>query len=320
MSADLITNRIGVGASHRLLLSSVAIAFAFFAAPVLAADTGHGSSASSDKTLGSEKASRAPSSERKRGEDVAAKEDKSAGDSEEKGGGRKSEKGGHGAGHWSYESGPNGPENWGKVSSEFSTCASGKQQSPVDIAELVPVELANIQVDYQPGPLKVINNGHTIQFNAAAGSQMVVGDRTFNLLQVHFHAPSEHTLAGKRFEMEAHFVHKDEWGNLGVIGVMMKKGERNAALARLWENLPSEVGSEQPAGKGQLGELLPSGRKYYRYAGSLTTPPCSEGVSWFVLKDPVTVGEDQLSAFTKKVTANARPVQPRGNRQVLGVR
>jgi carbonic anhydrase len=206
------------------------------------------------------------------------------------------------------------------VSPEFGACGTGKQQSPIDIANLAAVELAEIDFDWQAGPLKVVNNGHTIQFNVAPGSQMRVGERNFRLLQAHFHAPSEHTLFGRRFDMEAHFVHVDEWGQLGVIGVMMKKGERNAALQRLWDFLPNEVGVEQAAGKGTLDELLPSGHRYYRYAGSLTTPPCSEGVSWFVLREPVTVSEDQLQAFTRRVSHNARPVQPVGSRAVLGTR
>ena len=312
------------------VLSCAALALALYAVPAISAETGHPAPAA-DKGHGApvaEKAPSAPAAEKKATADksnpvsgigaprgaaaVTATETNAAPETPKKGG--------QGAGHgWAY-SGANGPENWGNVSPEFGACAAGKQQSPIDIGSLAAVELADIQFDWQPGPLKVINNGHTVQFNVAPGSQMRVGERTFRLLQTHFHTPSEHTLFGRRFDMEAHFVHVDEWGQLGVIGVMMKRGERNPALQRLWDFLPNDVGVEQAAGKGTLEELLPSGHRYYRYAGSLTTPPCSEGVSWFVLREPVTVSDDQIQSFNRRVTYNARPVQSVGSRAVLSTR
>jgi carbonic anhydrase len=308
------------------VLSGVALALVLWTAPAMSAETARGAPAA----LAAEKAPSAPAAEKKQSP-AAEKSNPTAGIGAPRGAApvtatetnaapEPPKKGAHGAGHgWAY-TGANGPENWGNLSPEAAVCGAGKQQSPIDIGNLAAVELADIQFDWQPGPLKVVNNGHTIQFNVTPGSQMRVGPRTFRLLQTHFHAPSEHTLFGRRFDMEAHFVHVDEWGQLGVVGVMMQRGERNPALQQLWDFLPNEVGVEQAAGKGSLENLLPNGRRYYRYAGSLTTPPCSEGVSWFVLREPVTVSDDQLQAFTRRVTANARPVQPVGSRQVLSTR
>ena len=181
-------------------------------------------------------------------------------------------------------------------------------------------ELADIKTDYMVSATKAINNGHTVQFNYQPGSQMVVGERSLHLLQFHFHAPSEHTLFGRRFDMEMHLVHKDDWGNLGVLGVFLKKGERNQALQKLWDAIPQEAGGEKNGPKINVAELLPASLRYYRYAGSLTTPPCSEGVSWFVAREPITVAEEQVKQFVKAVPASSRPVQARFDRPILGMR
>jgi carbonic anhydrase len=218
--------------------------------------------------------------------------------------------------HWGYE-GEAGPENWANLSPEYAICRTGRRQTPIDIMDLAEAELANLELEYQDSPLKVVNNGHTIQANVAPGSMMTVGKRNFQLVQFHFHAPSEHAMNGRRFEMELHLVHKDEWGHLGVLGVWMKKGERHPALQTVWEHMPRDAKAERQGPKFNPKSLLPADLGYYRYSGSLTTPPCAEGVSWYVCRAPISVGEDQIRAFTKIFPMNARPIQKRNDRPVV---
>ena len=225
---------------------------------------------------------------------------------------------GHGVATWGYE-GSGGPENWGRLSPAFRLCGLGMMQSPLNIADAVPAYGDPIVFDYGPAPLNIINNGHTVQVNYAPGSGITVSGRRYELLQFHFHAPSEHSIAGRLAAMEMHLVHRSETGQLAVVGVLMKIGSQNSALREIWAHMPEEKSPEQTI-DGVLidaGDLLPADTSYYRYMGSLTTPPCSEGVSWFVLAEPVTVGRAQLAELTRTVGANSRPVQMRNHRLLL---
>lgn len=217
---------------------------------------------------------------------------------------------GHGdAPHWGY-SGEAGPTNWGGLATEFKTCAAGKEQSPIDLKGAKSAELADIQISYSEAPLSIVNNGHTVQVNFPAGNTMTVGGTKYNLLQYHFHTTSEHTLDGQSFPLEAHLVHKTDDGKLGVIGVFMKEGAENEAIKAVWDNMPKEAGKFDSAEiKINPAQLLPTKLSYYNYAGSLTTPPCSEGVNWMVMTTPVEVSSAQVQAFAAIFPQNNRPVQ-----------
>lgn len=224
---------------------------------------------------------------------------------------------GHGA-HWGYE-GHGAPEHWGDLGKEFATCKNGHQQSPINIDTRVAGGGAGapVSVDYKPSPLKVVNNGHTIQVDYQPGSSITVGGMRYELVQFHFHAPSEHTIDGKAGDMVVHLVHKSAEGKLAVIGVLMDKGAENAELGKIWSHLPREAGhSEAKETTINASALLPADLRYYGYTGSLTTPPCTEGVSWMVLANRGSVSAGQVKAFTDIFPKSVRPVQPVHGRQV----
>lgn len=220
--------------------------------------------------------------------------------------------------HWSY-SGNHGPEHWGTLSSEFATCGSGKNQSPIDLTDTVKGELAALRMDYASAGEEVINNGHTIKIPYAGENTLTLDDRTFHLKQVHFHTPSEYTIEGHRYPMVAHLVHADSEGNLAVTAVMFEKGKKNSGLAEAWTQLPQQAGERNTLANGLSAEaLLPEDQDYYRLNGSLTTPPCTEGVRWLVMKTPVQVSDDQLTAMENAIGhANNRPLQPVNARLVV---
>ncbi len=219
---------------------------------------------------------------------------------------------------WSYE-GECGPAHWGDLQPEFTACKEGKQQSPVDIGETSREKLEPVRFHYQADPLRIINNGHSIQVNCEPGSTATIDGKAYQLLQYHFHAPSEHTVAGSAYDMEAHLVHRGEEGELAVIGVFMKQGESNDLIRTLWDNLPAGTGNERAANsiRVQAENLLPDARDFYRYSGSLTTPPCTEKVLWIMMKEAIGVSGEQMSAFTALYPNNAWPVQPLHGRVVL---
>ena len=198
---------------------------------------------------------------------------------------------GHAGPHWSYE-GATGPAHWGDLNPKFATCKLGKKQSPIDIGATEKAQLPPVEFHYAATPLKIVNNGHTIEVTCAKGSTLKIGDTTYELLQFHFHTPSEHTVAGKPFDMEAHFVHKDAKGTLAVVGVFLEKGRPNAVIALVASFMPNVAGKEVevPGLAVNAAHLLPFDKSQYAYSGSLTTPPCTEGVQWRVLKTPVTRG------------------------------
>jgi carbonic anhydrase len=219
----------------------------------------------------------------------------------------------HAAPHWDYE-GEMGPEKWGK---EFPTCAKGKSQSPLDIKGPFVKSRMVVSADYKEGALKMINNGHTIQVNIPPGSKLRVDGIVHELLQFHFHKPSEEKIDGKPMAMVVHFVHKNADGKLAVLGVLLKEGNENPGIKTLWANLPKEENVEYvPEGVNfNPGNLLPREFDFYSYEGSLTTPPCTEGVRFFILKTTVNIAKEQVQAFPFKM--NARPVQPLNGRELL---
>lgn len=224
----------------------------------------------------------------------------------------------HSGPHWTY-GGTSGPDHWADLDKSFGTCQMGHRQSPIDIRGAKPAALPPIRFAYQPSPLHIVNNGHTIQVNYAPGSFISVGDQQYQLKQFHFHHPSEEHVNGKGFAMVAHLVHADASGALAVVGVLLDPGTANAVIASVWQHLPAHEGPEQKLDdvKIDAAGLLPQDRGYYTFAGSLTTPPCSEGVTWFVLKTPESISQDQVNAFGRIIPANARPIQPLSGREVM---
>ncbi len=212
---------------------------------------------------------------------------------------------------WGY-TGHAGPEHWANISQEFALCGKGKEQSPINISGAKTSDLPAIQFDYKPGSLEILNNGYTIQVNHAAGSSITVDGEKYELLQFHFHTPSENIVDGKAFPKEMHLVHKNAKGQLAVVGVFTKEGAKNTALDKIWEHMPNKAGGKKMLASVSVNaaELLPADRSYYSFNGSLTTPPCSEGVKWMVLKTPVEASNAQIKQFAEVIGSNARPVQP----------
>lgn len=212
--------------------------------------------------------------------------------------------------HWSYE-GEGGPENWAKLDPKNKLCAVGERQSPIDIRDGIRVDLEPIKFDYRPAHFRIVDNGHTVQV-ALSGSSITLTGKTYELVQFHFHKPSEERVNGRRFDMVAHLVHKADDGQLAVVAVLLERGTENATIQTLWNNLPLESGLTvvPPEASIDLSVFLPTNRNYYTYMGSLTTPPCSEGVLWLVLKPTVQVSPEQIDIFGRLYRNNARPIQP----------
>jgi len=220
--------------------------------------------------------------------------------------------------HWEYE-GELGPEAWGKINPRYALCGEGRAQSPIDLTGAATLDLSDIVFNYAPSALTIFNNGHTVQANYNAGSSITYNENRYDLVQLHFHNPSEHSINGQRAAMELHLVHRDANGALAVVGVLLIEGETdNAAFAPLFENLPAEEG--EPTTLAQTIDalaLLPATRTFYTYMGSLTTPPCTQGVRWLVLTEPVRLSAAQLEAFAELFPLNARPVQALNARDLL---
>ena len=219
-------------------------------------------------------------------------------------------------GHWDY-SGEGGPETWGHLKPEFAKCSTGQRQSPIDIRGGIGVQLEPIQFDYRASGFSVIDNGHTVQVNLPAGNTITVLGRRFELLQFHFHRPSEERINGKQHDMVAHLVHQDAEGKLAVVAVLLDRGAAQPLIQAVWNALPLEKNEAQAApGTIDLNKLLPEDRRYYTYMGSLTTPPCSEGVLWMVMKTPLPVSPEQIDIFARLYPMNARPVQQMAGRLI----
>ena len=228
---------------------------------------------------------------------------------------------------WSYEPGT-GPADWGAMNPAWRLCAEGRAQSPIDLgnakaAEVPPVELRlpsgrHVEVLNQEGVIDALDNGHTIQVNAKTGETMTVGDKSYALLQFHLHAPSEHTVDGRRYPMEMHFVYQAEDGALAVLGVLIEEGAENRVFAPLWKQIEEAPGTHVTVqlpidfDDGLFAGGEPSG--VFHYEGSLTTPPCSEGVKWFVLRTPTVLSKAQIAAFAAVYEGNNRPLQALNHR------
>ena len=218
--------------------------------------------------------------------------------------------------HWDYE-GSAGPEAWGQLRPEYSKCATGQRQSPIDIRGGIAVDLEPIRFDYRPSAFSVIDNGHTVQVNVEPGNAITITGRRYELVQFHFHRPSEERVNGRQYDMVAHLVHKDSEGRLAVVAVLLDRGSAQAIVQAVWNNLPLEKGDEIAARAPiDLNRLLPAERGYFTYMGSLTTPPCSEGVLWMVMKQPVPVSGEQIDIFARLYPMNARPIQAASGRLI----
>lgn len=218
---------------------------------------------------------------------------------------------------WSY-SGEEGPQRWGDINPEYATCKVGQLQSPIDIRNTKKVPLPPIQFEYKPSAFKIINTGHSIQVDYDPGSFISVGDKRYELRQFHFHHPSEERIEGKAYDMVVHLVHADSDGRLAVVAILFKIGRYSPTIQKLWDYLPTDEASERTVTETRVNaaNLVPQSSAYYTFEGSLTTPPCSEGVTWFVLKTPVEISSQQVAAFAKLYPHNARPTQPLNGRVI----
>ena len=227
-----------------------------------------------------------------------------------------------GLGHWSYF-GDTGPDHWGDLSPEFATCSTGEAQSPINLGRGEPADLRPLQLRYRAGTLYLVNNGHTVQVNVEPGSKMRFDNKEYELKQFHFHTPSEHRLFARELPIEIHFVHESQDGELAVVAALGRIGYRpHMGLRRIWEHLPMSKGQQSDAGGIRMNpiSLLPMKRNYLTYEGSLTIPPCTEGVRWIVFQEPMRISGDQVRKFTRAVGDNARPVQPLNGHTVSAFR
>ena len=222
---------------------------------------------------------------------------------------------------WEYE-GARGAEHWGDLDPDYAACNTGKEQSPIDIRGAEKTDLPAMRFEYRSEPVKyVINNAHTIRVNYhnAPGSVnfLIVGDKRYQLTQFHFHHPSEEYIHGKPYEMEVHLMHQADDGKVAGVTVFLKIGDANPTIQKIWQHIPKSEGQEEVAGlEFNPAGLLPGDTSYYTYMGSQTAPPCSEGVTWFVLKTPVDISTEQIDVFAKLYPHDARPIQPLNGRVV----
>jgi carbonic anhydrase len=224
--------------------------------------------------------------------------------------------------HWSY-TGEHGPAHWGHVAPEDAVCGNGHSQSPIDLSNATAKagKSGAFKINYEPVVVTLVNNGHTVQADVGNSADLVsVGGTSYTLAQFHFHTPSEHAVDGKHYPLEIHFVNKDAAGHIAVVGVLVKAGAENKVLAPLFTMLPSAAtAAGTPAGKPlqvDIAAVLPKDHQAYVYRGSLTTPPCTEGVQWIVLAQPIEMSSGQIEAFKKLFHDNHRPLQTAEGREV----
>ena len=220
---------------------------------------------------------------------------------------------------WSYE-GARGPEHWGDLDPSYAPCKNGTEQSPINIQSTQKADLPAIHFEYKSGPLYIINNGYTaVRVDYVhSGDFLVVGDQRYELTQFHFHHPSEEYVHGKQFDMVLHLMHKSADGKIAGVAILLKAGAVNATVGKLWKYMPQTAGDIQeiPGVEVNPAELIPRNAGYYTYAGSQTAPPCTEGVTWYVLKTPIEISAEQISAFAKLYPHDVRPPQPLNGRVV----
>jgi carbonic anhydrase len=222
---------------------------------------------------------------------------------------------------WSYETGSNGPDHWGDIDPDYAACKTGTAQSPINITRTTKAPLPPLQFAFRSGPVRIINNGYTavrVDYEPGNRNTLTIGPRRYELTQFHFHHPSEEELNGKRFDMNAHIMLKGDDGTVIGVSVFLKAGRANAAVAKLWTQMPPVKGPphEAPGLTVDPGDLLPSALGYDLYTGSVSAPPCNAGVVWYVLKTPVEVSRAQIDAFARLYPHDVRPIQPRNGRAV----
>jgi carbonic anhydrase len=235
--------------------------------------------------------------------------------------------------HWSYFDGPGGPDNWGSIDKANLACSTGKTQSPININvdRAIKAELPPLEFLYRPSPLSIVDNGHTVMVKYGEGSNLLVDGRQYRLVQFHFHKPSEEAINGERTDMVVHLVHQHYDGSLAVVGILMSTKmaparkswfgseslKENSLISTLWNNIPLvKERVDSPGVMIDVNQFLPADKAYFTYMGSLTTPPCSENVLWFVMKNPIYVSEAQVKNFDRLYPMNARPLQPKGDRVI----
>lgn len=217
---------------------------------------------------------------------------------------------------WSYE-GDSSAAHWGALETDFTLCDRGQQQSPIALQDAAAADIPNLVFHYHSSPVSLLNNGRTLQVTYEPGSHIELEGDRFDLIQFHFHHPAEHRLAGQDYPMELHLVHRNSAGAIAVIGIMIETGSQNTALDGVWNNLaPVYTPLTETTARVDAAQLLPRVATSYRYSGSLTTPPCSESVTWVVMDHPIQLSEAQISAFETLVPANARPRQALNGRQL----
>lgn len=218
--------------------------------------------------------------------------------------------------HWGYTD-ANGPTHWSELDPANTGCSSGRAESPIDIERATAASLSPLVFEYHPGPWQVVDNGHTVQVIVAPGNFLIVDGRKYELLQFHFHHPSEDEIKGKHFDMELHMVHRDAEGHLAVVAILLSDGRENALIQMIWDNVPTAK-EEVKSLTSMLDpkQLVPAGKKYYAYSGSLTTPPCTEGVKWIVLESPLQISLREERTFASLYPNNVRPIQALNGRKV----
>jgi carbonic anhydrase len=212
--------------------------------------------------------------------------------------------------HWSYE-GEGGPANWPKINVDWAKCSAGHRQSPIDIRDGMKVDLEQVAFDYHPSSFNEIDNGHTIEVTVGGGNFITVGNQVYELQQFHFHRPSEERINGRGTEMVMHLVHKSVEGKIAVVAVLLERGKAHSLIQTVWNNLPLEKNETvAPSVVLDLNDALPERREYYTFMGSLSEPPCTEGVLWLVMKQPMQASPAQMALFSRLYPLNARPAQP----------
>jgi carbonic anhydrase len=225
----------------------------------------------------------------------------------------------HNESHWDYQ-GHYSPAHWGEMKEEFAMCSKGKMQTPINIIATQDVELKPLDLQYNASSVNVINNGHTVQVNIDNGSVFDIDGTKYHLKQFHFHTPSENNINGQEYPLEAHFVHATQDGHLAVVAVMFEEGQENPILSKIWSKFPLKQNQlvYLNLNADNIKAIMPKDKDYYKFMGSLTTPPCSENVKWFVLKTPVTISKEQVQRFYDLFGhSNNRPLQDRNNRMIL---
>jgi carbonic anhydrase len=217
---------------------------------------------------------------------------------------------------WSYE-GELGPANWSKINVDWAKCGTGNRQSPIDLRDGIKVNLEQISFDYHPSSFSEVNNGHTIQVTVGGGNFITVGNTVYELQEFHFHRPSEEKINGRGTEMVIHLVHKSAEGKIAIIAVLLERGQPHRLMQTIWDNLPLEkFDTVSPSIVIDPTDALPERREYFTYMGSLTEPPCTEGVLWMVFKQPMQASPAQMALFSRLYPLNARPVQSTAGRLI----